>query len=364
MQKEYFVVRAIDVGYGHIKFTDGRDPVTGLIRTDVIPSQSPAIAVESTAAAERMRKDKPIAVLSKRDTFIVPVNGTLYEVGRDIHMATHGNHETEVMDSKFATTDVYTARLFGALNYMQPTLPSREIDVLVLGLPMTTFSTYRSELEVRFTGTHVINETGTKVTIKSCVIYPQPLGSYAAYLEEVLGSAPTPMALVVDPGYNTVDWFVIKGMVANEPRSSAVQRGVGQMLRPVANEIIKRLKIDATPAEIIRLVDRCLVTGKKLELYSDTYDIQEFLGAGKGIITEAAQAIKNGIGSGADINVIVVTGGGAALYAPAIADQFPSHKVVALPSPATANVRGFHELGERMARSRMRAMQARNVVEP
>jgi plasmid segregation protein ParM len=246
---------------------------------------------------------------------------------------------------------------------MLPTLPGREIDILVLGLPMTTFSAYRSELEARFTGTHVINEGGTTISIKCCVIYPQPLGSYAAYLEEVLGSAPTPMALVVDPGYNTVDWFVCKGMVASELRSSAVQRGVGQMLRPVAIDIIKRLKIDATPAEIVRLVDRCLVTGQKLELYSDTYDVADFLDAGKGVVTEAAQAIKNNVGSGADINVIVVTGGGAALYAPAIFDQFPSHKVVALPSPATANVRGFHELGERMARSRMRAMQPRDVVE-
>jgi plasmid segregation protein ParM len=362
MQKENFVVRAIDVGYGHIKFTDGHDPVSGLIRTEVIPSQSPAVAVEAKATGDDSRKKKLTPVLSKRDTFIVPVNGVLYEVGRDIHMAIHGNHESEVMDSKFPSTDVYAARLYGALNYMLPSLPGRNIDILVLGLPMNTFSAYRSELEERFTGTHVINEAGTAVTIKCCIIYPQPLGSYAAYLIEMLGSAPLPMALVVDPGYNTVDWFVCKGMVANELRSGAVLRGVGQMLRPVASEIIRRLRIDATPAEIVRLVDRGLVTDQKLELYSSTYEIKDFLWAGKSIVTEAAQAIKNSVGSGADINVIVVTGGGAALYAPAIATHFPSHKVVTLSSPATANVRGFHELGEQISRSRMRAMQACGAV--
>ena len=39
-------VRAVDVGYGHIKFTDGRDPGSKAIRTHTIPSQSPLFAGE------------------------------------------------------------------------------------------------------------------------------------------------------------------------------------------------------------------------------------------------------------------------------------------------------------------------------
>lgn len=343
------IVRAVDVGYGHVKFTNGRDADSGRILTDSIPSQSPP--------AQRHSKKESLA-MGRRDTFIVPVGGRLFEVGKDVRLALHSNHESEVLDGDFALSDAYAARLYGAINYMMPTLPNRTIDVLVLGLPLTTFQKHQAHLAKKFLGTHAINERGDTIDIKHCCVFPQPFGSYSDYIAEAEKvSGKSPMALIVDPGYNTVDWFICQGTVANEIRSDAVQRGMGAVLRAIADEIIKKNGYDATPAEVIRAIDRALVSGSGLEMYGHAVDLSKYLEAGNDVIEEAAQAAKNAVGSGSDIDVILLSGGGASLYYKAIASKFPLHKVQLLPMPALANARGFHLIGEKIGRSRMRATQ-------
>jgi hypothetical protein len=68
------VVRAVDVGYGHVKFSDGRIITTGEVRTDSFPSQSPMAPQQQLDAG----------VMQRRDTFTVPLNGRRYEVGKGI----------------------------------------------------------------------------------------------------------------------------------------------------------------------------------------------------------------------------------------------------------------------------------------
>lgn len=344
------IVRAVDVGYGHVKFTDGRDAEGSRILTDSIPSQSPP--------AQRHGKKESLA-MGRRDTFIVPVGGRLFEVGRDVRLALHSNHESEVLDGDFPLSDPYAARLYGAVNYMLPSLPSRTIDVLVLGLPLNTFPKHHEALAKKFVGPHVINERGDTIDIKHCCVYPQPFGSYSSYIAETTKPLDrSPMALIVDPGYNTVDWFVCHGTVANEIRSDAVQRGMGAVLRAIADDIIKKNGYDAQPAEVVRLIDRALVSGRGLEMYGTPLDLKDYMAAGNDVIEEAAQAVKNNVGSGSDIDVILLSGGGASIYYQAIASKFPMHRVELLASPALANVRGFQLIGEKVGRSRVRATQA------
>ena len=349
MENTSLSVRAVDVGYGHIKFTTGRDPVTRTITTDSIPSQSPAAKQQSRIAG---------GVLKQRDTFVVPVGDRQFEVGRDIRLALHGNQETEVLDENFCLGDAYAARLFGALNYVLPSLERPVIDVLVLGLPLNTYQKHHAALARRFSGQHKISEKHS-IEIKGCHVYPQPLGSYASYilgLGQSQGKAP--FALSIDPGYNTVDWFVCQGMSANDVRSGAVQRGMGAVLRAIAEDMIKTHSFDATPVELVRAIDRAMSTGSKLEIYGREFDLSDHMAAGNEVIQEAAQAVKNSVGSGSDIDVIIMTGGGAELYRDVIQDKFPRHKVITLSSPALANVRGFHLLGEMLARSLSKALNA------
>ena len=340
------VVRAVDVGYGHIKFSDGRNITTGEVRTDSFPSQSPMAPQQQLDAG----------VMQRRDTFTVPLNGRRYEVAKGIAMATKANYESEVLDADFCLSDNYAARLLGAFNYMAPGLNHRDIDCLVLGLPLNTYSKHEKGLATRFTGKHVINERGDAITVRRVAVYPQPLGGYAAYFAANKTNGKMPTALVIDPGYNTVDWFVCKGMVANEHRSKAVNNGMAAVLRAIAEEVIRATKSDANPSNVVRRIDHALTAGEAFTMYGKHVELADLMASGEPVIEEAAQAVKNEIGSGEDIDLIVMVGGGAKLYAPSVKRKFPRHEVVTLDNPTFANVRGFHLIGEKLAKSAARAV--------
>jgi plasmid segregation protein ParM len=348
-------VRAVDVGYGHIKFTDGRDAATNAIRTYSIPSQSPLFKGQLIGTST--------SIMTNRDTFAVPVGDRVFEVGRDIHLALSSNQVTEVLDEGFCLSDVYAARLYGALNYMLPSLPGKVIDVLILGLPLTTFRKHREALAGRFTGEFVINDKGTKVVIRQCHVYPQPFGSYMSYLQsgDFKGSR-KPMALSVDPGYNTVDWFVCQGMSPSDSYSDAVERGMGAVMRAIADDMIQKHGFDSSVAQIVRRIDASLTTGEPFTLFGRTIDLAPHWQAGQAIIEEAAHEVKNKVVSGGDIDVILMTGGGAKFYAKAIESRFPQHKVVTLSNPPLANVRGFHMIGELLAKSLQNAIHVRDLA--
>ncbi|MDK9702547.1 MAG: PRTRC system protein D [Sulfuritalea sp.] len=337
------VVRAVDVGYGHVKFTDSYD-AEGTLCVDSFPSQSPIAKGDPLSAR----------VLKRRDTFIVPVGKRFYEVGKEVADALHGHQESAVLDTKFALSDAYHARLLGALNYMAPNLPGKTLDCLVLGLPLTTFKNLHEKVAQRYSGEQVLNTKGDTLFIRHCEVFPQPLGSYAAFLG-TKEFTEVPRALVIDPGYNTIDWFVCKGMVVSDQRSEATHRGMSAVMKDIAERIIKELSIDAGTAEVIRLVDAALTNGKPLKLCGQLVNLPEFMPAGDSVIEEAAQAVKNSVASGADIDEIVMTGGGACLYAPAV-QKFFSQPLTILPDSSFANVRGFQALGENVARSQRRAM--------
>ena len=301
-------------------------------------------------------------VMKRRDTFVVPVGERLYEVGREVQRSLTSRQETEMLDENFALSEHYAARLFGALNYLSPGLPDYAIDVLVLGLPLNTYPKHHKALAERFTGQHVINDANDTLQIRSCHVYPQPLGSYMSYVAEHPALGTAPMALSVDPGYNTVDWFVCQGMAANDSCSGAVQRGMGAVLRAIAEDMIKKHNFDATVSELVRRIDNSLATGTAFQLFGRDFDLAPHMGAGRDVIEEAAQSVKNAIGSGTDIDVIILSGGGAQFFAHALTDRFPEHKVIQLENAAHANVRGFHFIGELLARSLQQAMHLQTDV--
>lgn len=337
------VVRSVDVGYGHVKFVDGYRE-DGTLCVDSFPSQSP---VSSGAQLKSVS-------MQKRDTFLVPVGKHVFEVGKGVAGALRAQHETAILDAKFALSDAYSARLMGALNYMAPDLQDNAIDFLKLGLPMTTYLDLHEKLSHRFTGDLVINMRGDVLTVRHCEVFPQPFGGYASFLAANQFSTP-PRVLVIDPGYNTVDCFVCRGMEANELQCSATTLGMSTVMKDAAARIIKAIDTDAHVSAVVRLIDRTLMTDVPLEVCGIPVDLNEFLSAGSAIIDEAAQAVKNSVGSGEDINAIVLTGGGAQLYADAVKRHF-TQPVTILNEPAFANVRGFQALGEAQAESAQRAM--------
>ena len=345
-KKSQAVVRAIDVGYGHVKWTDGRDDANQII-SDTFPSQAPVI----------FEGEWTSTVFHKHDTFLVPVNGQVFGVGREIRSCLERSQELEQLDEHFAMSDGYMARVYGAFNYMLPNLPSRTIDYLMLGLPMTTLEHYEAKLSERFLGEHIINQKGDRVLVKHCAVYPQPLGGYATYLQRPLPRhTEAPIALIVDAGYNTVDWIACEGLKPNRSQSGAVECGMSGYLRKVAKSIVKSKGLSSgQESSIVRLLDQAMISGGKFLLTGKPFDIEPHLKAGQPVLEQAAQAVRNNVGAGLGIDLIIVSGGGAKFYAPFVSEKFPNHVLVSLPSSSMANVNGFQQFGEWIANSAERA---------
>ena len=356
MHKKAPIVRSADVGYGHVKWTEGRDS-EGNIIADCFASQAP-LAIDGEFTSE---------VMLKRDTYIVPVNGQHYEVGRHVRMAIGKNQELEQLNENFALSDGYAARLYGTFNYMLRNLPSQTIDYLMLGLPLTTLNKNQDKLADKFVGEHVINRKGDTILIRHCAVYPQPLGGYAAYYLTCLNQdTPPPLALLIDVGYNTVDWITCEGLMPNSSQSDAVERGMSGFLREVAKSVIKAHNIpNGSETAVVRILDHALMTGSQFKLSGQPIDLAPHLQAGDTVLEQAARAIQNNIGHGIDIEVVIMSGGGAERYAPWIRKIFPKHEVRILNEPELANVRGFHQFGDWLAESASRAtpqVELREVI--
>lgn len=61
--------------------------------------------------------------------------------------------------------------------------------------------------------------------------------------------------------------------------------------------------------------------------------------------------LANRVGSPADIDNIILVGGGAAYFLDVIQERFPNHKITIADDPVFANVRGFQLAGEQYSRS-------------
>lgn len=153
-------VRACDLGYGHVKFTDGRDSESNILICERFPSYSPR-----SIGAEKENK-----ITELRDTHEVTVNNNNYEVGKGIAMRMNARHESEVLNQAFSMSDDYQARLYGALSYMHSGLKKGFIDFLVLGLPLNAFGQYYKMLAEKFSGEHQINTKGDRIFIGECTV--------------------------------------------------------------------------------------------------------------------------------------------------------------------------------------------------
>jgi plasmid segregation protein ParM len=204
------VIRALDLGSG---WTKASRAVDGKLEFFSFPSLAP----------RHTGRDLSGSVLSKRDTVVVTVEGTKYEVGPDA-----GDLETvdstRNLNDQYIHSDQYRAVMFGALHYMG----EKTIDLLVIGLPLTTIHR-AEELRKLTVGTHKITDTET-VEVKDVLILNQPLGGMYYCLSQ--SSRPEfeflreETTVVVDTGYLTFDFITLNGEKVIESRSDAHPGGV------------------------------------------------------------------------------------------------------------------------------------------
>lgn len=350
------VVRAIDVGFGLVKFSL---PAEGGITFSSFPS----MAIPADVSAVRSLSTR------RRDTFDVPAGGAQYEVGRDVGLAQAGGSFGRDVTDEFYKGAIYEALTKGALRYMAEA-GDRTVDVLVLGLPVNQYNDAKRRDHLRQTYERAVDVgDGKTLEVRKVVVQAQPMGGYAALeehfdeLNQVIqgtGGALQPLAsvdeldelsvLVVDPGEHTLDWLLIQQGSIN-PRASGAASDAGRhrVIRAVQESLAADVGRPLGPAVAPR-INEALRQQQPVKLSGVAHDLTKYEPQVMSVIEDSLNRMIDGLRDAHEIiDLIVLVGGHPGRYRDVLSRRFPAIPVFVVPESMSANVRGFQMIGEAMA---------------
>lgn len=322
------IVRALDLGWGFAKYT--------VQNGDEIEYKSiPSLAPRHTGV------DLSGSLMGRRDTVVVEVQGTLYEVGPD-STDLDPNDASRNLNDNYVYSDQYRAVFLGALHYMKTPV----IDLLVLGLPLSHMH-LTDHVKTMAVGKHKVG--ANEIEVKNAVILPQPVGGlnycFSLNSQDEFADMKEEMNLVVDPGFLTFDFLVSSGNRPVDTRSGAHTGGVSKVLRAMADSISAKYGLKF---ENFGTIDRALMKNK-LKINGAVVPLEPHVRDAKSVVEGSVSYLKNIVGSGADIDNIVLLGGGAFIYKKTLAAAYPNHTIITIPDAQTANVRGFYLAGQQLS---------------
>ncbi|HDR8993770.1 MAG: PRTRC system protein D [Burkholderia contaminans] len=322
-------VFAIDVGYGNTKYA--HRAASGTIATGMFPSLTPL-------AASRTLSGYGESVLTARKVSTIVIDQVEYEVGPDVPLtAAYGNTGRALADD-YVLSDNYAALLFGAIHFSGVT----HIERLVLGLPVHNMKKYSADLKERFAGE--LDFGAGRVTVDKVVVIPQPLGSLVLASSNRQHEFGRDVAhLVVDVGYFTTDWVYANGFTMDDNRSGGMPGGASQIYQRIASLVARD---QGDEVEDIERIDKALREQTPFFFYGTNIDLAPYLEQAQPLISGVVKEMQNNVGRLPNVRSIILSGGGAALYAAVIRRAFPRVLIEVIDAPCLANVRGFLMVGE------------------
>jgi plasmid segregation protein ParM len=332
------VVRAIDVGYGNTKYVTHRS--SSAVQCDLFPS-----------LALRAVEDVTGGLLGGGRVVNVMVEGVRYAVGPDASKSRVARQDGRILTDDYCLTAEYRALVYGALAQMH----ERDLAVLVLGLPLSTYAAYRERLEKAFTGSHLVDGKDLLVTVRRCLVVPQPLGGFYDYSLAAgrFAAMRSETSLIVDPGYCTLDWLVAEGTVPVSGRSGAVSHGgMAEVLRGVLAQVAKDASCTIDELGNADRIDQALRNRTPIRVFGKELprDIGEYIKIAQAAAADPMRKLLAGVGQVGDIDNVLLVGGGAQIYRDLLAQHFPRHEIQVVQDGVHSNVRGFQALGELMLR--------------
>jgi len=121
---------------------------------------------------------------------------------------------------------------------------AEKIDHLVTALPASHFrdEEKRKALKSTLVGAHNVSG-GREVVVDDVSVIPQPVGSYMSIVSTFEDAEPLEegRALVIDPGYFSVDWLTIEGMEARMASSGTSLKAMSKLFKDAASVIGPRV---------------------------------------------------------------------------------------------------------------------------
>lgn len=329
-------VTGMDIGYGNLKiaFGDAMDPAP---ICEIYPACAvPAELVATSLFTEDSEDETGIHVEVSGKSWMAGVPGNL--------VAHHPRH----LHEGYVGSDAWTALAYAGILMTGQTV----IDKLVVGLPVQHYEVpeRRQALKDILQGVHAVLPVRS-IEVREVQVVPQPVGTYVEAInsdwcpEPVQERLAEETSLVVDPGFFSLDWTLIRAGGMYSAMSS------GSSLFAVSLVLTEARKIIADrygKAPTVTQLESCLQNGRE-HIYVFNQDVQL-----PPILEQAAQMVGRKAFSEMretlrqvedPMNFILLAGGGARLYAPMAQEVYPDSQILMAEQPELANARGFWHLG-------------------
>jgi plasmid segregation protein ParM len=335
-------IGALDIGYGNTKYLSGVNDECELILGS-FPSLTPLASSNKIGGNMFM----------SRDTHVVNVDETLYEVGVESEDLISGSNTdaAKVLDESYIFTAQYKALFLGALAYMNV----EEFDVLVMGLPVNYIHN-ADKLAELFTDTFEL-PNNKKCKINKIVVIPQPLGGFYQVAidhelyEDMLGE----FNLVIDPGYLTFDVLTTKGLTPIDPRSDAIPGGMSKILNALAKSVSEELgknydDLNAIDKGIRKMrkfknEDGDTVKRRAIKVGKKIIELDPHIKKMIPVIENSIIAMKNIVKTYDDIENIILVGGAENIFYKRIEKHLVDREIFKADNALYSNVIGFFYVG-------------------
>lgn len=349
-------ILGVDVGYGNVKWH-------GVLPWDNTRFRSghfPAIAVD---AQQRLMMANYGRALDLRHPV---VNGRKYYVGRDVALMLK-QPTAAPLDKQYPLTDDYHALLLGALAEAD----LAELDLLVLGLSGRYFAdmALKQALYNKFVGEHIVGDL--RVNVRRIHVVPQPVGGLASWANysDVWQRMKNQEALIVDAGYNSLDWCVFKQRAVMPQYTSSKQGGMAHFVDAI-REVLDR-SYPNVHLRGVHQIDEALRGERHIMEDGKLIDLQPIIDAALPVWDRNLTNMVRMVQGLRSYDGVYVVGGGAQYIAGAIERRYPGVKPMITPDaqPFMANVRGFVIAGLKLmhteaAPSHEHELHARLRLEP
>lgn len=188
-------------------------------------------------------------VIVNPSRIFIKINGSKYHAGPAASIGI----EPRGLDPNYIESDEHEALIRASLHLMMRSNHQviEKIDMMVLGLPVSSFTFQKKKLleialltrEVPVPLTLQRNGASSTVIVKSekTIILPQAYGGLRYAAQEISkDDGPffdNSLSMVIDPGYKTFDWFISSGMLPEMKLSGSFDGGVSSILRQVSQKI-------------------------------------------------------------------------------------------------------------------------------
>lgn len=337
-------VVAIELGFGTSSICTGERGTNN----ELLIKTYPSIVAQVDSALDYS------SGLSQRDTVKVEVGKNLrFEVGPDAHLAT--GKTTRILNNQYIDTPEYRALFLGGLVFAGV----HHIDLLVLGVPVTSIHR-AADLKKMAQGSHEIS--GKEYVVDNVWVVVQPLGGFLSYAnavgQERYNEIRQHNVLSVDVGYGTIDSLVSRGLKINEARSGAVGAGMGVLITEIWERCLSKAypRAERAPMDLIdeafwKNPGKLLISGRSYPF--PTCEGKDINGNSVNVVFDAKPviesftrsamtSIRNSAGTGEDFGLIILFGGSAKVYQPALAEAYPDHEIVLLPNHLVAVCEGLY----------------------